>query len=401
MCTFLMVSATLFGQTNLINYGNNWSYYDNQQEPPNDGSFDWNDSNYNDSSWGQGNAELGYGDTDESTVINSSTLTAYFRHTFNVSNPSSYDNLDLNLTYDDGAVVYLNGTEVWRVNMPTGSITYNTFSSTQSNDNALATTNIANSLVSGDNTISVEVHQRSSGSSDLSFNFNLVGNVAGAVNVTRGPYLQKFSDNSVVVRWRTQSATESIVNYGTSPTNLNNQTQNLSQKTEHEIEITGLTAGTKYYYEIANSSTVLIPGNNDIFFQTNPSIGDSQPYKFWVLGDCGTANNNQRNVRDAYYDYIGTDHTDGILMLGDNAYNSGTDSEYQTAVFQNMYEDKLQNSVLWSCLGNHDGYSADSDSQTGPYYDIFTFPTAGESGGVSSVLKLTILLTMETFISLL
>ena len=66
--------------------------------------------------------------------------------------------------------------------------------------------------------------------------------------------------------------------------------------------------------------------------------------------------------------------TDMMLFIGDNAYNDGTDEQYQTAVFKNMYEDKLKNTVSWSRLGNHDGFTADSDTQTGPYYDIFTFP---------------------------
>ncbi|MDQ3018153.1 MAG: metallophosphoesterase, partial [Bacteroidota bacterium] len=82
--------------------------------------------------------------------------------------------------------------------------------------------------------------------------------------------------------------------------------------------------------------------------------------------------------------YIGSQHTDMMLFLGDNAYVDGTDAQYQTAIFQNMYEAKLKNSIAWSCLGNHDGHSADSDTQTGPYYDIFTFPTLGQCGGEPS-----------------
>jgi hypothetical protein len=73
-----------------------------------------------------------------------------------------------------------------------------------------------------------------------------------------------------------------------------------------------------------------------------------------------------------------------ILFLGDNAYTDGTDPEYQTAIFQNMYEEKLKNTIAWSCLGNHDGHSANSATQTGPYYNIFTFPTNGECGGEPS-----------------
>jgi acid phosphatase type 7 len=88
-------------------------------------------------------------------------------------------------------------------------------------------------------------------------------------------------------------------------------------------------------------------------------------------------------VRDAYYAYTGTRHTNLWLMLGDNAYSNGTDAEYQAAVFD-MYPAMLRKSVLWSTLGNHDGYSADSASLTGPYYSIFSLPRSGESGGLAS-----------------
>ena len=127
-----------------------------------------------------------------------------------------------------------------------------------------------------------------------------------------------------------------------------------------------------------------MPAASDLSWTTSPTPGTEQPVKAWILGDPGTANDKQRSVRDAYYNHIGNDHTDMILFLGDNAYNLGTDSEYQYAMFENMYEDKLKNTVAWSTLGNHDGHSANSNDQSGPYYDIFTFPTAGEAGGVAS-----------------
>jgi hypothetical protein len=380
---FTLATFHLNSQTVLINFGANWDYYDLENEPADQGVDDWNDLNYN-SSWANGNAHLGYGDGDEATAVNPNTLTCYFRHEFNVTNPGAYDNIDLDLTYDDGAVVYLNGAEVWRVNMPGGTITYSTFSSTTSSDNAQTSTNITNGLVTGHNVLAVEIHQRSSSSSDISFDFKLTANSPGAVNVDRGPYLQKASPTSVTVKWRTASATESIIDYGTSQGNLNLSASDLTPKTEHELELSGLSANTIYYYEISNSLTVLVPAASDLYFKTHPTSGTSQASTFWVLGDCGTANNDARTVRDAYYGYIGSNHTDGIIFLGDNAYNDGTDNEYQFALFENMYEDKLKNSISWSCLGNHDGHSADSDSQTGPYYDIFSFPTNAESGGVAS-----------------
>jgi len=125
-----------------------------------------------------------------------------------------------------------------------------------------------------------------------------------------------------------------------------------------------------------------------MYVKASPNVGDQQFVRAWILGDAGTANQDQRDVRDEYYNYVATagvspNQTDMILFLGDNAYNDGTDSEYQAAVFD-VYGDMLKKSVAWSTLGNHDGHSATSSTQTGPYYDIFSFPTAAECGGTSS-----------------
>lgn len=214
--------------------------------------------------------------------------------------------------------------------------------------------------------------------------FSVLISTLKAQIVTRGPYLQKASHTSMTIKWRTNTPTISRIEYGTSINNLNQVANDLTERTEHEVTILSLNPATVYYYQISDLRNPIVPASNDLYFKTHPIPGTAADVKMWILGDCGTANNNQRNVRDAYYNYIGNNHTDAILFLGDNAYNSGTDAEYQDAVFENMYEDKLKNSVAWSTLGNHDGYTADSDSQTGPYYDIFSFPTKGESGGVPS-----------------
>jgi hypothetical protein len=140
---------------------------------------------------------------------------------------------------------------------------------------------------------------------------------------------------------------------------------------------------TQYYYSIGTTSAVLDGDDADHFFVTAPLPGDSRPSRIWILGDSGTANTDAQNVASAYINYTGATHTDLWLMLGDNAYEDGTDGEYQAAVFD-MYPSLLRKSVLWPTLGNHDGHSADSASQTGVYYDIFTLPAGGEAGGLSS-----------------
>ena len=204
-----------------------------------------------------------------------------------------------------------------------------------------------------------------------------------AATVTRGPYLQLGTPSSIVVRWRTDAATDSEVRYGAAPGNLGSQANSFVVTTEHEITVGGLTPDTQYYYSVGTTATILAGDNTDHFFITFPPVGTPEPTRIWVLGDSGTANGDAAAVRDAYFTATGSRHTDIWLMLGDNAYSSGTDAEYQNAVF-NMYPTMLRKSVLWPTLGNHDGISADSSSQTGPYYSIFTLPKQGEAGGVAS-----------------
>ena len=107
-----------------------------------------------------------------------------------------------------------------------------------------------------------------------------------------------------------------------------------------------------------------------------------------MIGDSGTRDDSARAVRNAYYNLTGSVYTDVWLMLGDNAYGTGgppplmdgADDTYQLAVFQNMYETLLQQTVLWPTRGNHELIYTD----TADYYDIFSMPVNGEAGGTPS-----------------
>jgi hypothetical protein len=206
--------------------------------------------------------------------------------------------------------------------------------------------------------------------------------VADAQSLTRGPYLQQGSPTEVVVRWRTSSATNSRVRIGTALANpLPTIVSDAASTTEHVVKVTGLQANTKYYYSVGSSSATFSGPDASHFFVTAPA--GAKPTRIWVIGDAGTKNSSQRAVRDAYLAFTGSRHTDLWLMLGDNAYLDGTDSDYQEAVFD-TYPSLLRQSVVWPTFGNHDAVSADSASQSGPYYDIFTLPKNGEAGGLSS-----------------
>ena len=109
-----------------------WKYLDNGS---NQGTA-WRGSNFNDNAWASGPAQLGYGDGDEATIVRSNRtdgtriITTYFRRAFGVTDAGVFTNLDVRLIRDDGAVVYLNGIELFRSNMPTnGPIDFNTLAS--------------------------------------------------------------------------------------------------------------------------------------------------------------------------------------------------------------------------------------------------------------------------------
>ena len=374
-------------QSVLVPAGAVWKYLDTGT----DQGTAWRAPAFNDTGWKTGAAELGYGDGDEATLVgygpNSSAkyTTTYFRHAFTVANPSAYGGLTLRVLRDDGAIVYLNGTEVFRTNMPTGSVTAATFASSvvlNANERTYVTAAINPArLVAGTNVLAVEIHQSDATSSDVSFNLELT--TAGAVTVTRGPYLQLGTPSSTVVRWRTSAPVVGRVRYGQAVGAHTWAADESAASTEHAVALTGLLPNTTYYYAVGTATTILAGGDATHFFRTPPVAGTATPTRVWVLGDSGTANANARAVRDAYYAFTGTRHTNLWLMLGDNAYPNGTDAEYQAAVFD-IFPTMLRKSVLWSTLGNHDGYTADSASQTGPYYNIFTLPKSAEAGGLAS-----------------
>src|SRR5262245_32952132 len=152
--------------------------------------------------------------------------------------------------------------------------------------------------------------------------------------VTRGPYLQLGTTNSIVVRWRTNVPTTSQVRYGLSPEMLLQKATSKGTLTEHVVNLSDLNPDTRYFYSIGSTIETLAGGGNRYYFFTPTMFGTPKPTRVWVLGDPGTQKPGQRRVRDAYYKFTDTRHTDLWLMLGDNAYSAGKDDEYQGAVFQ-------------------------------------------------------------------
>jgi tetratricopeptide (TPR) repeat protein len=200
--------------------------------------------------------------------------------------------------------------------------------------------------------------------------------------LTRGPYLQLATPDSIIVRWRTDLACDSRVLYGTSLSNLDASNVSSALVTEHVIQLTNLSPQRRYFYAVGSTDVLLAGPGPTNYLMTHPPAGAPRSLHVWVIGDAGTATLSQRAVRDAFYALNGTNHVDALLQLGDNAYDEGWDTEYQAAQFD-VYGDLLQRTVTWPTIGNHDTYSADADGMF-PYLDIFNLPMNAEAGGVPS-----------------
>ncbi|MBV7330689.1 metallophosphoesterase family protein [Chloroflexi bacterium TSY] len=206
--------------------------------------------------------------------------------------------------------------------------------------------------------------------------------------VTRGPYLQLGTMNSMMIRWRTNVASTSVVRIGTKPGALDNVVEQNASTTEHRVEVTNLQPRRKYYYSIGTNEKRLAGDDDEHYFMTAPIIHQRSPTRIWVIGDSGTGSDDARAVRNSYYQYAGNRHTDVWLLLGDNAYMYGTDREYQDCFFD-IYPEMMRKTVAWPAFGNHDSYCDECNSfaQTGPFFDAFDVPRFGQVGGTTSQSK--------------
>ena len=155
-----------------------WKYRDTGTNP----GTNWMTAAYDDSTWAQGAAQLGYGDGDETTVVSfgpnsaSKYPTTHFRKHFTITDPVRLGNIRCRVNVDDGAILYLNGTEFARLRLPAGTITHTNLANGQPpTENAFETVELPRSLfLAGDNVFAAEVHQVAANSSDLSWAAELI-----------------------------------------------------------------------------------------------------------------------------------------------------------------------------------------------------------------------------------
>ncbi len=167
--------------TTLVQWGDTWKYWDNGTDPgPN-----WvGRTSFDDTAWPEGPARFGYGGDGEVTGLFVSDAGAkppavFFRKKFTVPDPAAYDALRLRVIRDDGVSVQINRTELLRDHLPAGTLTFSTLATEtvggSDEQTPLEIVVPAASLRAGENQLTVEVHQASPASSDLSFDLELAG----------------------------------------------------------------------------------------------------------------------------------------------------------------------------------------------------------------------------------
>ncbi|MGV3640784.1 MAG: metallophosphoesterase, partial [Adhaeribacter sp.] len=498
----------LLAQKILIPFHSTWKYHAEGRPP----GARWQDRKFADAGWEAKPAVLGYGNGNEATVISfgpnpkSKYITTYFRKSLHLADTALFSSYTANLKRDDGAVVYVNGVEVHRSNLPAGPVSYATLAATATDDGrTLQPVRLAaRAFRPGTNVIAVEVHQASARNADLAFDLELLGHPASekadrsppvvlhllrqepaaqagnastarfrltfsepvrgldagdlllrgtgtargqiqdcqpygnhgnaydigvgqlsgqgalwvevragdtgirdaagnsllrgytegqryerrdeaaALALTRGPYLQMGSSTALRLRWRTDKPTDSRVEVGTSHGAYPLSFGDSALTREHEVQLSSLKPGTRYYYRFGSSTQVLQAGD-DNYFLTAPQAGSKEKVRVAVFGDCGVNNNEiQANTLNAYLGFVGQKPADLMLLLGDNAYDDGSDAEYQQHFFAPYGNTILKNHQLFPSPGNHDYHLTSKEERTAPYYKNFSLPSQGESGGLPS-----------------
>ncbi len=420
IAAFLLISfGNATAQTNanetLIGYDTPWKILNSNTAV----SADWSQTSFNDKNWKTiATTEMGSGlvyqdvegkvslteaaeEVMEEAIFKPSygagrynrIATTYFRKDIELANPAEFGKIIVNFRRDEGIVMYVNGVEVLRDNMPEGTIGYNTLAATESSANRYdvhkAELN-ANVFKAGKNIVAVEIHKHNLKNKYNNFNLEVIGlRAAAAPVITRGPFLQIPTDKNIFVRWQTQAASDARVMYGTDAKNLNQFVINSDASvTDHILRLDELKPNTKYYYNIGSSTEISQYDSTLNWFYSAPVAGSGQKRTFWAIGDYGvnTGNTNELKMRNAFYSYMGNKHVDGWFTMGDNAYLSGLNTEFQSWVFDVFGPKRLKNTPFWPSPGNHDynNNPADQTTHNVPYFTNFTLPTKAEAGGVAS-----------------
>ncbi|WP_395058950.1 metallophosphoesterase [Flavobacterium sp.] len=371
----IVIQSMMMSQTTLVNTGSSWKYLDNGS---NQGTA-WSATTIDETSWSQGNAQLGYGDGDEATLVGygaSSTnkyITTYFRKTFSVADASLFLNYTLNVKRDDGVAVYVNGNEVYRNNLAAAA-SNTTLAALASDDGATfqSVTLPIGTFVTGNNTIAVEIHQNAANSSDISFDLGLVGNITAPPVVTAQKHIRwgtsKNPLEGLTISWtNSTAATTDQIKWG--------YTNSYEQGITNIVSRAGYAAATNKFFSFTFPG--VLSSNATIYYSLYDSVTSTwttqktyitspplnvNAFSFAAVGDSRTNVSVWNNVSTL----INGKNPAFVVFNGDIV-DTGSSASQWDAWFDNG-TNLINNKLILHAQGNHDVASASY------YQNIFDLP---------------------------
>ena len=379
-------------EAELVEFDSAMRYIDNSGDPGL--GMSWTAPTFDDSGWQEGIFGVGYqvGTGAEGLIkapVPIGTMSVYARANFSIDNLASIQTLHLGADYDDGVTIWLNGFEIFRSpEMPAGELSWGYGGRGQQlEQRALPELRRSDRHLRGD-PCAADRRERP--------RRRPVEQLAFLVRPGRRPLPRleprdRGDPTSVHSERHRDLGNASLAHLEPAGElrGLRHRREQLRDRAgsgfvlDHSVTLTDLTPDTEYFYVIGSPGNLLLGANDKYSFKTAPIAGTPKSTRIWFVGDSGTGNARARNIRDQYRAYTLDRPADVVMLLGDNAYADGTDEEYQEHQFD-IFADLWRNHPIWSTLGNHDAYSADSATQTGVYYQIFDLPKFGEAGGVPS-----------------
>jgi hypothetical protein len=228
-----------------------------------------------------GDGMLATNDALRKTQLPTGPSTYYFRKSFTFSDDPSQTTLKLDLAVDDGAVVYLNGAEVYRHNLPDGEVTYATPAASVVG-NAPLLTSIplpAGNLVAGNNVLAVEVHQAETPDPGMVFGASLTATISP-------PGLEAATPDNLVFNELSAA--------GSGPLQVE-----LINRGASAVDLAGYTirrTGTSPDAQFTMAAQLLMPGGFLVLNEATLGFGAVAGDKLFLLRPSGTAVADALNV---------------------------------------------------------------------------------------------------------
>ena len=205
------------------------------------------------------------------------------------------------------------------------------------------------------------------------------------VSIVVEPYLQNATPTSMTILWETDSASESIVEWGLSifltESTYGNSFANYGNSRIHTVELSDLLPDTRYYYRV-------VVGNHESYsdvhdFITPPEPSSEASFRIIAMSDMQRdgSNPNKFNevIHDGVIDYISEEYSDDIadelamvLVTGDLVVTGSSYYQWPDHFFEPS-KDLFSHVPLYPVFGNH-------EQNTDYFIKYFHLPNNGTPG---------------------